>query len=238
MAINVKPLRTNPSWETDVTPNDTKFLKHQFVSELGGSLWKDSHWQVNCLFHAGGKDSLVLLFLVSVDWIDQIVSSSSVFLPLVIISSGFGCFWKCNRKPKITSSCQNEPDLPPTQLLSRLFLLLLLVSCSFSPLVQLPLSSAAGEFWKPRLLLLAAPLTRLTSLSNSEESALITDLWRMWMWRSGLRETTRVHLMRSGCFVSAVCRGVTAARLRLPPQRLCCSVWCWSSLLVVRRSAG
>ena len=57
-----------------------------------------------------------------------------------------------------------------------------------------------------------SPLTCLASLSGSEESALITDLCRMEIWRSGLRETTRLCLCCDSAslddFVSAVCRGV------------------------------
>lgn len=56
-----------------------------------------------------------------------------------------------------------------------------------------------------------SPLTCLASLSCSEELALITDLCRMEIWRSGLRETTRLCLCCDSAslddFVCAVCRG-------------------------------
>lgn len=41
---------------------------------------------------------------------------------------------------------------------------------------------------------------------------------------------TRVHLMRSGCFVSALCRGATTASRGVSPERLaanfCCFLFC------------
>lgn len=205
---DIKSQRRELSWETNVTWNDS------FCQTSG--LSKVSH-QVDSRMQSFDRENDPWCFCFTPRLIRQYWSNC--FQQLAVCSTchyffWVWLFWKCNRKPKITSSCQNEPDLPPTQLLLRLCLPFSLVSSSFSPLVQFPLSSAAGEFWKPWLLPLAAPLTRLTSLSNSEESALITDLWRMRMRRSGLRETTRlcfdlVLLMRSGCFVSAVCRGVT-----------------------------
>lgn len=146
-------------------------------------------------------------------------------------------FWKCYRTPKITSSCHREPDFPPTQLLFSFFSSLACFVLFFSTcLVHSRLSS-----WSVLKALTSPPrcslLTCLSSLSDSEESALITDLCRMSIWRSGLCETTRLCLrFDSGSLdekwllcVCTLSRSYNSESwcFSRAPERLAANFWCF-----------
>lgn len=146
------------SWETNVTLNDS------FCQTSG--LSKDSH-QVDSRLQSFDRENDPWCFCFTPRLIWQYWSNC--FQQLAVCSTCHYFFWvwlfrKCNRKPKITSSCQNKPNLPPTQLLLTLCLPFSLVSSSFSPLVQFPLSSAqqlesfeSRDFSFSLLLWLASP---------------------------------------------------------------------------------